>query len=90
MAKSKSDLINHIAEKAGITKAQAGLAVDGLKSFITENARDGIQLIGIGSFKFGRKAARNAKLPNGETKLLAAKNTLSFKVSKEISEAIQD
>lgn len=89
MPKSKSDLIAAIAEKSGITKAQATVAVDALKDFIVENSKDQIQLMGIGTFSVTHKEARDAKDPNGNAIHIAAKNVLKFKPAKAILEAIQ-
>jgi len=89
MAKSKSDLIAAIAEKSGITKAQATVAVDTLKSFIVENSKEQIQLMGFGTFSVVHKEARDAKDPNGKDIHIAAKNVLKFKPSKAILEELQ-
>lgn len=91
MSKSKSDLIAAIAEKSGITKAQATVAVDTFKEFIVENSKgdDKVMLMGIGTFSTQKKPARDAKDPKGNAIHIAAKTVLKFKPSKDILEQLQ-
>ncbi|HIG79470.1 MAG TPA: HU family DNA-binding protein, partial [Cycloclasticus sp.] len=57
---NKSELIGAIAEDSGLTKADAGRALDATLSSITEalKAGDSISLIGFGTFSVKARSAR--------------------------------
>ena len=57
---NKSDLAGAVANKAGITKAEAGDAVDAVFDAITSALKggDNVQLVGFGSFDVANRAAR--------------------------------
>lgn len=83
MPKTKADAISAVAEKTGITKAQATVAVDSLLDFIVDNAGEKVAFMGFGSFESEHKPARDAKDPKGNAIKVAAKNVLKFKPGKE-------
>lgn len=81
--KSKSDMIAVVAEKAQITKAQATVAVESAFSFITDNAKEKVSIMGFGSFEAVHTEARDAKDPKGNPIKVAAKWSLKYKAGKE-------
>ena len=88
---TKSELIGHIAENAGISKSEADKAYDAVISAIISGLKkDGnVPLTGLGTLKVAHRAARSGRNPStGETIQIAAKNVLKFKASKSVEEEI--
>jgi DNA-binding protein HU-beta len=88
---TKSELIGHIAENAGISKSEADKAYDAVISAIISGLKkDGnVPLTGLGTLKVAHRAARSGRNPStGETIQIAAKNVLKFKASKSVEEQI--
>lgn len=88
---NKGDLINATAEAAGITKAQAGDAVqavlDGIEK--TLKAGDKAAFVGFGTFSVNHRPARDGRNPStGDTIKIAAKNVIKFKAGKALTEAV--
>jgi DNA-binding protein HU-beta len=74
---NKSELIDALAERAELTKAQAGKALDAMLEVITATLTAGEQvaLIGFGTFKQAVRAAREGRNPatGAKLKIAAAK-----------------
>lgn len=88
---NKGDLINKIAESAGITKGQAEDALNAVLDGITDALKndDSVTLIGFGSFSVSHRAARSGRNPQtGETIQIAAKNLAKFKAGKKLTDAL--
>ncbi len=90
---TKGELIDDMAEGAGITKEQAGIALDSLIEAIHQ-AMEGkdprIALSGFGTFsKVHRKARKGINPATGETITIQARNTVKFQASKALKEAVQ-
>jgi DNA-binding protein HU-beta len=62
---NKSELIDAIAAGADISKAAAGRALDSVVAAITTTVSKGenVTLVGFGSFKAAKRAARTGKNP---------------------------
>ncbi len=62
---NKSELIETIAKEADLSKAAAGRALESLLSTIVKSVskKQDVQLIGFGTFKATRRAARTGKNP---------------------------
>jgi DNA-binding protein HU-beta len=78
---TKSDLIEKITEKAGLTRADAEKATNALVESITEALKkgDGITLQGFGTFKVKERAARKARNPRtGEEINVPASKSAAF------------
>ena len=85
---NKNDLIGVVADGAGITKAQAGEAVDAVFNAITKSLKKGdeVRLVGFGTFSVSKRAARNGRNPQtGATIKIKAKKVAKFKAGKELS-----
>ncbi|MDN3708000.1 HU family DNA-binding protein [Myroides ceti] len=88
---NKTDLIDAIAEDAGITKASAKKA---LESFLTNVAGtlkkgDKVSLVGFGSWSVSQRAARDGRNPQtGKTIKIAAKNVVKFKAGAELDGSV--
>jgi DNA-binding protein HU-beta len=88
-ALSKSQLVTAIAEKAGISKKQAGEILDHLAELAYENAKDTFTLPGIGKLVLKNRAARVGRNPKtGEAIQIPAKRVLKFRIAKAAKDAI--
>ena len=60
---NKSELIDAIAASAGLTKADAGRAIDATTAAITNALKkgDSVTLVGFGTFKVTQRAARTGR-----------------------------
>lgn len=88
---NKGDLISKVADTAGITKAQAEAAVNGVFDSIEGALKEGdsAAFIGFGTFSVSHRAARQGRNPQtGETIQIAAKNLVKFKAGKKLTESI--
>lgn len=89
---NKTELVNAIAEKAEISKADAKKALDAFVSTVTDALKEGdkIALVGFGTFSVSQKAARTGINPaTGATIEIAAKNVAKFKPGAELAEAVK-
>lgn len=88
---NKGDLINHVAEAAGITKAQSGDAVNAVFDAIEGALKSGDKaaFVGFGTFSTSHRKAREGRNPlTGKTIKIAAKNTIKFKAGKAFNDAV--
>ncbi len=88
---NKGDLIEAVAEGAGITKGQATDAVSTVFSSIENclKAGDKAAFVGFGTFSANLRAARDGRNPRtGETIKIAAKTQAKFKAGKGLTEAL--
>ncbi|WP_167631805.1 HU family DNA-binding protein [Mariprofundus ferrooxydans] len=88
---NKTDLIDHVASSAGMSKAAAGDAVDAVLSGITASLSGGgsVSLVGFGTFSVTARAARTARNPStGEAIAVAASNAPKFKPGKALKDAV--
>jgi len=89
---NKSELIAEVAEKADLTKADAGRAYDALVDTISKVLKkgDSVSLIGFGTFSVKERAARTGRNPaTGEEIKIKASKTPSFKAGKGFKDAIK-
>jgi DNA-binding protein HU-beta len=88
---NKSDLIDHIAKAAGISKAAAGRSLDAATSTITKALKkgDAVTLIGFGTFYVGDRAARSGRNPRtgAEIRIKAAKSP-KFRAGKALKDSV--
>ncbi|HMQ60220.1 MAG TPA: HU family DNA-binding protein [Flavilitoribacter sp.] len=88
---NKGDLINKIAENAGITKAQADSALEAVLGAIEGALKSGdsVTLVGFGTFSVSNREARTGRNPRtGATVKIAAKKSVKFKAGKKLSESV--
>lgn len=86
-----NDLKAAVAEKAGISKADAGSAVSAVLDSITEalSKGDKIALVGFGNFEISERAAREGRNPaTGETIQIAASKAVKFKAGKALKDSV--
>ncbi len=88
---NKNDLIGVVAEKAGLTKAQAGEAVDAVFDAITASLKSGdeVRLVGFGTFAVSKRKATVGRNPaTGAEINIPASNQAKFKPGKGLKDAI--
>ena len=81
---NKSDLIDAMAEEAGITKEAAKKALESFLSEVEKSLKKGrrVSLVGFGSWDVSKRAARIGRNPKtGKTIRIKAKNVVKFKPS---------
>jgi len=84
---NKVDLINAVAEKAGMTKVDARKAVDALLDASKEELKKGgkIALVGFGTLAVMKRPARQGRNPRtGKAIKIAAKNIVKFKAASNL------
>ncbi|AKC32321.1 HU family DNA-binding protein [Candidatus Pantoea carbekii] len=89
---NKTQLIDIIAEKAGLSKIQAKAALESILAAITESLKDGdpVQLIGFGTFKVKYRAKRTGRNPQtGEKIQIAETHIPSFASGKKLKNSIK-
>ncbi|HIR60995.1 MAG TPA: HU family DNA-binding protein [Candidatus Faecivivens stercoravium] len=88
---TKTELINEVANKTGLTKKDAEKAVSAVIESITDamSMGDKVQLVGFGTFEVRDRAAREGKNPaTGETISIPATKVPAFKAGKALKDAI--
>jgi DNA-binding protein HU-beta len=89
---TKADIVEQIAQDAGITKAAAVAAVESFIDGITKTLKkkDGkVTLTGFGTFSKSRRKARTGRNPQtGEAIKIKATNVVKFKPGKKLKEAV--
>lgn len=86
-----SDLIDAVANRTGLTKADAKKSVDATVSSIVEAAGKGeeISLNGLGKFKVKDSPAREGRNPaTGATIQIAASKKLAFSPAKAVKDKL--
>ena len=79
---NKTDLVNEIAAKAGLSKVAAKAALDATLESIAQalENEDKVQLIGFGTFAVVEKPARTGLNPRTKEKIeIPARNVVKFK-----------
>ncbi len=88
---NKSELIDQIANAAGISKAAAARALDATTEAIAGALKNGdiVTLIGFGTFYIGERAARSGRNPRtGATINIKAAKSPKFRAGKGLKDAV--
>ena len=88
---NKSELIEHIAKQADISKAAAGRALEaligGVKSTLKKN--NSVTLVGFGTFSVTKRAARSGRNPRtGAAIKIKAAKVPKFRPGKALKDAV--
>jgi len=90
---SKQDLINAIANAAGITKRAASDALESIIGTITSELKKGrnVTVTGFGTFRVSHRAARMGVNPRNPTQKISipAMKVPAFKAGKSLKDAIR-
>lgn len=84
---NKTDLVNEIAAKAGLTKGAAKAALDACLESIEQALAndDKVQLLGFGTFQIVEKEARMGINPRTKEKIqIPARKVVKFKPAAEL------
>lgn len=87
----KVELVEAIAAKTGLTKADSSRALDAVIEEITEALVKGdkVPLVGFGTFGVSERAAREGRNPRtGETVKIAARKAVVFKAGAALKDAV--
>ncbi|HXY05880.1 MAG TPA: HU family DNA-binding protein [Burkholderiaceae bacterium] len=88
---NKTELIEHIARQADISKAAAGRALEAILGGIRASLKKGnsVTLVGFGTFLVGKRAARTGRNPrtNQPIKIKAAR-VPKFRAGKALKDAV--
>ncbi len=89
---NKTELINAIAENAGLSKADSKKALDATINAVSEALKQGdkIALVGFGTFSVSERPSRTGINPRTKEQItIAAKKIIKFKAGAELTDAIQ-
>lgn len=83
----KADIVNAIAEEAGISKKEATAAFDAFVSYISDTCSRGERCAvpGLGSFSVSERKARQGRNPRtNEPMTIPASKNVRFKAGKDL------
>ena len=87
----KGDVINAIAEQAGISKKEAAAAFDAFVNYISDTCQSGERcaIPGLGSFSVTQRKAREGRNPRTKEKInIPASKNVRFKAGKDLRDAV--
>ena len=85
---NKSDLVDAVASRADMSKAEAGRAVDAVLGSVGDALGNGdsVSLVGFGTFSVRHRAARMGRNPQtGAAMQISASKVPGFKAGKALS-----
>ena len=88
---NKGELVDAVAGSAGLSRADATKAVDGILDAIQSTLAQGgsVSLVGFGTFTVKARAARMGRNPRtGEAIQIKASNVPGFKAGKGLKDAV--
>ena len=89
---NKSDLIQAVVEKTGLTKKDSASAVDAMLNGIGDSLTKGdkVQLVGFGTFEVRSRQAREGRNPaTGEAIKIEASKAPAFKAGKALKDMVK-
>jgi len=90
---NKRELTDRVAEAAGLSKTDAGTALDAVLDTIADAlvSGDSVTLPGFGTFEVRSRAARSGRNPQtGETMEIAASKAPAFKAGAALKRSVND
>jgi DNA-binding protein HU-beta len=88
---TKQEFVDAVADKAGLTKRDAGAAVDACLGVIESALQNGdsVAFTGFGKFHVSKRAARQGVNPRtGERVQIAAANVPKFSAGSQLKKAV--
>jgi len=88
---NKSDFVDNVSNASGLSKADAGKAVDAVFDCITKalTSGDDVRLVGFGTFSVSKRKARKGRNPStGQEIDIPASQAAKFKAGKSLKEAL--
>ena len=90
---NKAELIDAIADKADLTKADARKALNAFIETTTDTLKKGdrVALIGFGSFSVSKRAARKGRNPQKPNEVIniPAKKVVKFSAGSELKDSVK-
>lgn len=89
---NKTEFINAVSEKSGLSKTDAKKAVDAFVETVSGELKEGgkVALLGFGSFSVAEKAARKGVNPKTKQPIeIPARKSVKFKAGAELSDTIK-
>ncbi len=89
---NKTELINAVADKADLSKADAGRAIDSFFEVVGKalKKREKVSLVGFGTFMIRERKARTGRNPKtGATLKIKASKSPSFKAGKGLKDMVK-
>lgn len=89
---NKTDLINNIAAKSGLTKKDVETVLNGFVGEVTEalSAGDKVQLIGFGTFETRKRSGRMGRNPQTGKEITIPESVIpAFKAGNKLKEAVK-
>ena len=89
---NKTEFINAVAEKSGLSKVDAKKAVEAFVETVSSELKDGgkVALLGFGSFSVAEKSARKGVNPKTKQPIeIAARKSVKFKAGAELADLIK-
>jgi DNA-binding protein HU-beta len=90
---NKTELVEHMAKQADISKAAAGRALESLMGAVKATLKKGgtVALVGFGTFAVGKRAARVGRNPRtGATLKIKAAKVPKFRPGKGLKDALNN
>ena len=88
-AMTKAQILAGVAEATGISKKQAGVALETLAQMAYKNAKDGFTIPGLGKLVLLDRKERMGRNPaTGEAIKIPAKRVVKFRVAKACKDAV--
>ena len=88
---NQAELIADVAERAGLTKADAGKALEALIGSITDALKQGdeVRIAGFGTFGISERGERQGRNPQtGAQITIAASKAAKFSAGKAVKDAL--
>lgn len=88
---NKTDIISSIVKKTGITKKDSAAVLNTLISVITDALakKQGIRLVGFGSFKVSYRKARKGRNPQtGKSLTIPSRDVPVFKAGRDLKRVV--
>jgi len=89
---NKTEFINAVSEKAGLSKVDAKKAVEAFVETVSNELKAGgkVALLGFGSFTVAEKAARKGVNPKTKEAInIPARKSVKFKAGSELNELVK-
>jgi DNA-binding protein HU-beta len=89
---NKTDLINNIADKSGLTKKDVESVLNGFLGAVTDALANGdkVQLIGFGTFETRSRSGRVGRNPQtGKSITIPASKVPAFKAGNKLKDAVK-
>jgi DNA-binding protein HU-beta len=88
---SKAQLVDHVATKMGVKKAEARTFIEDLASLAAKEVKRSGQFVlpGVGKLVLAKRKARMGRNPQtGEPIQIPAKTVLKFRIAKSMKDAV--